>query len=111
MELRKEDLPATIQAFELQNDQEVFIAEQVVNSQSEVETFTARYTGKLIKVKKFSGNETGNGNYTARPAYATHNKKSSSTGLVMIIIILIIVALVIYGFSTGWIQEKFNLKV
>lgn len=112
MELRKEDLPATIQAFELQNDKEIFIAEQVVNSQSEVETFSARYTGKLIKVKKFSGNETGTGNYTAPPAYATtHNKKSSSTGLIMIIIILIIVALVIYGFSTGWIQEKFNLKV
>ena len=104
MDIRKEDLPATIQAFELQDDKEIFIAEQVVNSQSEIEAFTTRYTGKLIKAKKVAVIETNShGNLS-------YKKKGSSTGLMMFIIILVIVALVIYGFATGWIQEKFNLK-
>ena len=105
MDLRKEDLPATIQAFELNDDKEIFIAEQVVNSQPEIETFTTRYAGKLIKAKKVPLNESRN---HENPA---NKKKRSSTGLIMIIIILIIIALVIYGVSTGWIQEKFNLKI
>jgi hypothetical protein len=105
MDLRKEDLPATLQAFELQSGKEIFIAEQVVNSQSEVEAFTTRYTGKLIKAKKALVPE------SSRYAETAYPKKRSSTGLVMIIIVLIIIALVIYGFSTGWIQEKFHLKV
>ena len=105
MELRKEDLPATIQAFDLQGGKEIFIAEQVVNSQAEVEAFTTRYTGKLIKAKRAAVAETN------RFADTSYKTRRSSTGIVMVIIILIIVALVIYGFSTGWIQEKFNLKV
>lgn len=105
MNLQKEDLPATIQAYELQNDKEIFIAEQVVNSQSEIETFTNRYAGKLIKAKTIPLSEA---NSFANPVY---KKKRSSAGLVMIIIILIIVVLVVYGISTGWIQEKFNLKI
>ena len=108
MNLTKEDLPATIQAFDLQDNQEVFIAEQVVNSQSEIETFTNRYIGKLIKAKKVATVESSNS--YGNPAY-THTKKRSSNGLIMIIIILIITALVIYGFSTGWIQEKMNWKI
>ncbi|MEP7107815.1 MAG: hypothetical protein ABI760_07530 [Ferruginibacter sp.] len=105
MDLRKEDLPATIQAFELIDDKEIFIAEQVVNSQSEVETFTTRYTGYLIKAKKVPVSEISS---SGNPVY---KKQRSSTGLVMIIIILVIVALLVYGFSTGWIQEKLHLKI
>ncbi|MEP7141782.1 MAG: hypothetical protein ABI707_02870 [Ferruginibacter sp.] len=105
MDLTKEDLPATVQAFELQEDKEIFIAEQVVNSQSEIETFTTRYAGKLIKAKKVP--VIAEHNYT-HPEY---KERRSSTGIVMIIIILVIVVLVIYGLSTGWIQEKLNLKI
>lgn len=105
MELLKEDLPATLQAFDLQSGKEIFIAEQVVNSQPEAEAFTSRYTGKLIKAKKAHVPET-------RPYADTgYRKPPSSTGIVMVIIVLILIALVIYGFSTGWIQQKFNLKV
>lgn len=105
MDLTKEDLPATIQAFDLQDNKEIFIAEQVVNSQSEIEAFTNRYIGKLIKAKRVAAVETSS---YGNPAYT---KKRSSNGLVIIIFILIITALVIYGFSTGWIQEKLNLKI
>ena len=105
MNLTKEDLPATIQAFDLQEDKEIFIAEQVVNSQSEIELFTTRYAGKLIKAKKVPLSES---HTYGNPVY---KKQRSSTGLIMIIIILVIVVLVIYGFSTGWIQEKLNIKI
>ncbi|MEO6721108.1 MAG: hypothetical protein ABIN67_12085 [Ferruginibacter sp.] len=106
MELRKEDLPVTLQAFDLLDSKEIFIAEQVVNNQSDVDMFTNRYTGKLIKAKKTAVSETKN-------SYGTTGvqKKKSSTNVVMVIILLILVALIIYGFSTGWIQEKLNLKV
>jgi hypothetical protein len=107
MDLRNEDLPVTLQAFDLLDNKEIFIAEQVVNSQAEVATFTSRYVGKLIKAKKASVNDSRA--YTSN----TPVKKTgtSSTNIVMILVILIIVALVIYGFSTGWIQEKLNLKI
>ncbi|MEO7766221.1 MAG: hypothetical protein ABIS01_02300 [Ferruginibacter sp.] len=105
MDLRNEDLPATLQAFELKDDIEIFLAEQVVSSQSEIETFTSRYAGKLIKAKKVVAKEADS--YSS-PGY---KKKRSSNSLIIIIIILILIALVLYGFSTGWIQQKFNLKI
>ena len=106
MELRNEDLPVTLQAFELLNNKEIFIAEQVVNTQSDIDVFTKRYTGKLIKAKKTSVSET-------KTAYGTTGveKRKSSTNVVMVIILLILVALIIYGFSTGWVQQKLNLKI
>jgi hypothetical protein len=106
MELRNEDLPVTLQAFDLLDNKEIFIAEQVVNSQSDIDTFTKRYTGKLIKAKKTAVAET-NTSYRSTSV----EKKRSSTNVVMVIILLILVALIIYGFSTGWIQEKLNLKI
>lgn len=105
MDLRKEELPATIQAYELVNDKEIFLAEQLVNSQSEIEAFTNRYAGKLIKAKTVPPVE------NQKYENTVYHKKNSSTGLVMVIIILILAALIIYGFSTGWIQEKLHLKI
>lgn len=111
MDLQKEDFPATVQAYELVNDKEIFIAEQVVNSQAEIETFTTRYSGKLIKAKtvpvvenKKYGDQYSNSNMYTK-------KRSSTTGLIMFIVILVVAALIIYGFSTGWIQTKFHLKI
>lgn len=107
MDLRNEDLPVTLQAFDLLDNKEIFIAEQIVNSQSEVATFTNRYAGKLIKAKKAAVDN----NKAYSSAHAPVKKSSSSTNVVMILVILIIAALIIYGFSTGWIQEKLNIKV
>ena len=108
MDLRNEDLPVTLQAFDLLDNKEIFIAEQVVNSKSEIDLFTNRYTGKLIKAKKATINLNDNRPYSSN---ITEKKKSSSTNMVMVIIILILLALVIYGFSTGWIQQKLNLNI
>lgn len=105
MDLRKEDLPATLQAFDLQNDKEIFIAEQVVNNQAEIELFTTRYTGKLIKAKIVPAAQAN------RYVDPVVKKKPSSNSIVMVIVILVLVALILYGFSTGWIQDKLNLKI
>ena len=107
MEIRNEDLPVTLQAFDLLDQKEIFIAEQVVNSQADIDMFTARYTGKLIKAKKATTSDVNTTNY-GRTAI---QKKRSSGNAVMVVILLILVALIIYGFSTGWIQEKLNLKI
>lgn len=106
MDLQKEDLPATLQAYELNDNKEIFLAEQVVNNQSEIELFTTRYAGKLIKAKTFVARDTRNsfGNTVAK-------KRNSTAGIVALIIILVIVALVIYGFYTGWLQDRLNIKM
>lgn len=105
MHIKSEDLPVMLQAFELHNGAEIFVAEQLVHSQGEVDNFTALYAGKIIKASK----ETSTTKDNLQPA-AT-KKRNPVVGFVMIAIVLILLALVIYGFSTGWIQEKFNLSI
>lgn len=107
MDLRNEQLPATLQAFELEDNQEVFLAEQVVNSQAEIVNFTNRYSGKLIKAKLAAPVSSNMRSGQANPVV----KRKSSVNAVMVIVVLVLLALAIYGFSTGWIQDKLNLKV
>jgi hypothetical protein len=104
MELGNEELPATLQAFDLSNNQEIFLAEQLVSNQAEIENFTSRYAGKLIKAKK-SG-VVNNAGYTT----AGYKSRFSAFNLLMILLVLAIAALVLYGFSTGWIQQRIQLK-
>jgi hypothetical protein len=108
MEISKEDLPATLQAFDLKDNEEIFLAEQVVNNQSEIETFTARYAGKLIKAKATApGNRYSDNIYNT----TTYKKRgSSSSAIIILIIIAVLIALAIYGYSTGWLQEKLHLN-
>ena len=112
MEVRKEDFPVVVQAFETSGNSDVFIAEQVVNSQSDIDSFTSRYTGKLIKARRLTDVESNkqgvaNGNHSS-----TQTRKKSSTGnYVLIIVLLIIVALLVVGFTTGWIQRTFNIQM
>ncbi len=107
MDLHNEELPATLQAFELNDNREVFLAEQVVNTQAEITNFTNRYSGKLIKAKAIlQGN-----NRAEIHAVSNVKKPKSSINVVMIIVVLALLALAIYGFSTGWIQNKLNLNI
>jgi len=108
MDISKEDLPATLQAFDLRDNEEIFLAEQVVNNQSEIETFTTRYTGKLIKAKAtVPANRYTNNIYDT----TTYKKKGSpSSAIIVLIIIAILIGLAIYGYSTGWLQEKLHLN-
>lgn len=106
MELRKEDLPATIQAFDLQNNEEIFIAEQIVNDQAEIEAFTTRYAGKLIKAKTVVVDN----RKTVHNTTNHDTSKRNNNAVIVIIILVIIAAAIAYGFYTGWIQEQINTK-
>ena len=105
MDIHKNDLPATLQAFELLDNKEIFLAEQVVNNQAEIDIFTSRYAGKLIKAKTTVGID------NRSSSVAGSGGRSQKSIIATVIIILIILALVIYGFSTGWLQEKLHLKI
>ncbi len=114
MDVRKEDFPVVVQAFETSGNSDVFIAEQVVNSQVDIDNFTSRYTGKLIKARKLTDVETRRqdqhtGNNSSS---TTHTRRSNKTGTyILVVILLILTALVIVGFTTGWIQRTFNINM
>src|SRR5262245_63710662 len=52
MELRKEEFPVALQAYEVRGDHEDFVAEQVVNTQTEADQFMSMYPGRLIKTRE-----------------------------------------------------------
>lgn len=106
MDFRKEDLPATIQAYDLIDNNESFLAEQVVNNQSEIDLFTSRYAGKLIKAKTVVPPERlrSNGSAIVPP------REKGSGSVIAVIIVVVILALLLYGYSTGWLQAQLHLK-
>lgn len=105
MEVRKEDFPVVIQAFETNGASDVFIAEQVVNSQADINSFTSRYTGKLIKARRLTEAEL---NRQSNLHQTTTKRGTSARTYILIIVILVIVALLVVGFTTGWIQRTFH---
>ncbi len=105
MDFRKEDLPATIQAYELIDNNEIFLAEQLVNNQSEIDLFTSRYAGKLIKAKTAVPPERLSSN-----GYPIPPKQKGSGSIIAVIIVVVILALLLYGYSTGWLQAQLHLK-
>lgn len=104
MEVRKDEFPVVVQAYDTSNKSEVFIAEQVVNSQVEIENFTSRYTGKLIKARTLTDVE-----YKNQPV--VEKKRRSSAGTAWVWVLLLIVILVAIGYATGWIQRTFNIDI
>ena len=95
MELRREEFPVALQAYEVRGESENFVAEQVVNTQAEADNFMSLYAGRLIKTREVRPVETKH--------YAPAHRKRSSA-MPWIILLLIIVVLLIAGFATGWIQ-------
>ena len=107
MEVRNNDFPVVVQAYEPSNKQDVFIAEQVVNSQAEIDGFTLRFAGKLIKARSLDETE------IERQRHVASRRDSSagrSTSYLWIFILLLIVVLIGVGFYTGWIQKTFNIS-
>jgi hypothetical protein len=104
MLLQKDQFPVTIQAYDITGDVEIFIAEQVVNSQAEVDTFSNRYAGKLIKAKGFSTTGTST-------IPTTRYKRKSSAAAPIIVILFILIILVAIGFYTGWIQRTTGISL
>lgn len=103
MILSRDQFPITVQAYEITNNKEYFIAEQVVHNQSEVDNFVNRYAGKVIKARPLSAAE-------SNVAAHAHRRKSSSAGMTILIILIILAVLIAIGLYTGWIQRTFNIS-
>ena len=106
MEVRRDEFPVVVQAYETDNRHELFVAEQVVNNQLEIDQFTARYTGKLIKARKMTDVE-----YKQQPEETTAKRKGTSPLTVFLIILVLLVVLAAIGFATGWIQSNFGIEI
>lgn len=105
MRVKDNEFPVVLQAYDSRDRQDLFVAEQVVYSQADVDTFTSRYAGKLIKVRLPNGEELKHENrHVAR-------KKRSGAGTAIVLILLVLIALVIVGFATGWIQKTFGIQL
>jgi hypothetical protein len=101
MELRKEEFPVALQAYEVRGDHEDFVAEQVVNTQTEADKFMSMYAGRLIKTREVRPVE------TKHYAPAAHRTRTGVATAWLVFIILLVV-LVAVGFATGWIQNMFG---
>lgn len=106
MEVRNSDFPVVIQAYEPSNKQDVFIAEQVVNTQAEIDGFTLRFAGKLIKARSLNDTE------IERQKHVTSRRDSPtrSKSYLWVFVLLLIAVLIAVGFYTGWIQKTFNIS-
>lgn len=109
MILSQGQFPVVVQAYDLTNEKEIFIAEQLVSNQSEVDVFVNKYAGKLIKARALTAAE---GNTTEKTVESTHHTKSkSSAGTVVLVILIILSILIAIGFYTGWIQQTFGISL
>ena len=98
MELRKEEFPIALQAYEVRGDHEDFVAEQVVATQTEADNFMSLYSGRLIKTRDVRPLET-----KYRPGYKTGYKRRAAVSG-WLIFLLVLIVLVVAGLSTGWLQ-------
>ena len=96
MELRREEFPVALQAYEVRGEREDFVAEQVVNSQAEADNFMSLYAGRLIKTREVRPVET--------KRYEARTKRVRAGISPWLIFLLVIIVLLIAGFATGWIQ-------
>lgn len=103
MILHRDQFPITVQAYEITDHKEYFIAEQVVHNQAEVDSFVTRYAGKVIKARALSNAE-------STVAARTIHRKGSSTGMIILVMLIILAVLIAIGLYTGWIQRTFNIS-
>src|SRR4030095_1496664 len=104
MELRREEFPVALQAYEVRGDREEFVAEQVVSSQAEADNFMSIYAGRLIKTRDLQPVETRKfeGHRTATSVAVASRRRAGMP--LWAVILLVIIVLLIAGFATGWIQ-------
>ena len=98
MELRREDFPVALQAYEVRGDHEEFVAEQVVSSQAEADTFMNLYAGRLIKTHEVR--------HVERERYhaaAMHQRRRAAVPAWIIVLVVLIILFVV-AYATGWLQ-------
>lgn len=109
MVINDREFPVVVQAYQPSANGELFVAEQMVRNQVEVDAFSSRYAGYVIKARIVQENE-------MVPEYSNDNVKRRTNihrrGIpAWAIFLLIVVVLVVVGFTTGWIQRTFELNL
>jgi hypothetical protein len=108
MKVDEREFPVVVQAYENAGNEELFVAEQVVNTQNEVDNFTSRYAGFVIKARTVSESELHTDGQGVR--HRGETRRRSGAGAFWAILLLLLIAAIVIGFSTGWIQRTFNLN-
>jgi len=107
MIINKNEFPVMIQAYQPSATGELFIAEQLVNTQTEIDTFASMYAGYVIKARIVKADE-----LTAERRVANSRRTIYRRGLpVWSIVLLILVVLLVVGFTTGWIQKHVDIPM
>lgn len=109
MVINEKEFPVVVQAFQPGANGELFVAEQMVRNQVEVDAFSNRYAGYVIESRVVRDNElttnTNHNNHSRRTA--VHRRGMPAWA----ILLLIVVVLAVVGFTTGWIQRTFELNL
>ena len=105
MELRREDFPITLQAYNVHGADEEFVAEQVVNTQAEANNFMSMYAGKLIKTRDIRRNEVHARDIEDRRNFRRRTRTATP---VWAIVLVILVVLLIVAYATGWLQTMLS---
>lgn len=106
MIVNEREFPVVVQAYQSSGNQELFVAEQVVNSQTEVDSFSSRYAGFVIKARMVNETE-----LQADGRAVRHRARRRSGAAAWALVLLLLVAVIVVGFTTGWIQRTFNLNM
>ena len=109
MRLRDEEFPVVVQAYDPSGSKDSFVAEQVVYSQMEIDNFTSRYAGLLIKAREVSDTETTSDPRIGHRRTVTKHRSGSAVGWVLFLLVVII-GLLVWGFASGWIQQNFGIN-
>jgi hypothetical protein len=109
MIVNDKEFPVVVQAYQSSGNQELFVAEQVVNTQTEVDSFSSRYAGHVIKARMMNDVELKAAD--GRNIRQRNKARRSSGATAWALILLVLVALIVVGFTTGWIQRTFNLNL
>jgi hypothetical protein len=117
MVINEREYPVVIQAFQPSANGELFVAEQMVNNQAEVDSFSSRYAGYVIKARVATENELVKDRDGYRHDATVRRDNTRRTAMhrrgmpAWAILLLIVVVLVVVGFTTGWIQRTFELNL
>jgi hypothetical protein len=110
MVINEREFPVVVQAYQPSGTGELFVAEQMVHTQAEADQFTSRYAGYVIKARVITDNEIHRDGRTADGrTYQQPVRRRGVSGWA--ILLLLLIALVVVGFTTGWIQRTFDLTM
>jgi hypothetical protein len=112
MVINEREFPVVVQAYQPGTDGELFVAEQMVRNQAEVDAFSTRYAGYVIEARVVRENElatnSNNNNNNNRTRHTAVHRRGIPAWAILL---LIVVVLVVVGFTTGWIQKTFELNL